>query len=135
MRRMGTATEEELAGFRLLLNAVLKTPELVPGIVREKREILEYVNNGAETVLHWLAVEDDVDGIRLLHSLGASIPEFALIEAVQSGHLATADALLQLGARLGLYSLDGVMGNPLWDLSESTKQQLTTCFLKHGYVV
>ena len=56
MRRMGTATEEELSGFDKLLQAALEHPQTVPVLVSEP-EMLEFVNRSPETVLHWRAGE------------------------------------------------------------------------------
>jgi len=127
-RGAGTATKKELADFKVLLNAVLNTPELVPTLVRESPEILDAVDNCMETVLHWLAVENHVEGIALLHSLGAKVPEHALIHAVEMGHLETVELLLSYGVRLHRYSLDRIVGNPIWGLSEGKKLELQRLF-------
>lgn len=128
LRRMGTATSEELEDFRELLDAVLNTPEGVAELVKRTPRLLAAVNNSTETVLHWLAVENHVEGIKLLYSLGAEIPEFALIEALEMGHVETVALLLSLGSRLERYSLDQVIGNEVWKLSDTKKSELESLF-------
>jgi hypothetical protein len=133
MRRMGTATEEELSGFDKLLQAALEHPQTVPMLVNAQPEMLEFVNQSAETVLHWLAVENHVDGIRLLHGLGAKIPEFALIHALQAGHTETVDLLLTLGAEFTRLDPIDEIQNPIWQLPVQKQQELALCLTVHGY--
>jgi len=103
--------------FYRLLEAVLNEPEKVPAIVYESPSILEETNLSGETVLHWLAVENHTNGIKLLRSLGATIPEFALIHAVEHGHTETVILLLELGADAKGFDLDRTLNSPIWELS------------------
>lgn len=132
-RRMGTATPEERAGFDLLLETVLNTPEQVPKLVEERPQLLDCVNNAAETVLHWLAIENRVEEIRLVHRLGATIPDFALVHALEAGHLDTVDLLLSLGGRFGSVDPMAVMENPIWKLTAERKTELSGCLRTYGY--
>ena len=125
---MGTATPQELDDFQTLLRAVLGSPELVPRLIRDSPRMLEANCNSAETVLHWLAVEGDENGVKLLHSLGAKIPEFALIEAIQMGHVGMVRLLVSLGARLSRYPVERVLSNPVWNLSDEQKTQIRSLF-------
>ncbi|WP_338848548.1 ankyrin repeat domain-containing protein [Massilia sp. W12] len=130
---MGTATAEEISGFNSLLEAVLERPQTVPQLVKEKPGILEFNNHSAETVLHCLAVENHTDGIRLLHSLGAIIPEFALIHALQGGQAEAVDLLLTLGAKFTLIDPHDVIRKPVWQLPISKQKELTVILAVHGY--
>ncbi|MDR2688969.1 MAG: ankyrin repeat domain-containing protein [Azoarcus sp.] len=132
---MGTATEEDLKGFQQLLNAVLDDPDTVPAMVCGHPEWLECVNNSAETVLHWLAVEGHVEGIKLLHRLGSAIPPFALTHALQAGHVETVDLLLTLGGSFGNIDPLKEICNPLWQFTPAKQKQLLACLEAHGYKV
>lgn len=101
----------------MLLFAVLNEPEKVPAIVKERPATLEETNFTGETVLHWLAVENRVDGIVLLRGLGAKIPLFALIHTVEHGHLQTIILLLELGADPEGYPVDRMSENPMREMS------------------
>jgi len=128
-RRMGTAGPQEREDFRRLLDAVMNSPGSVPELVRESPELLHAVDNAAETVLHWLSVENHVEGVRLLFSLGAEIPKFALIHAIQLGNVETVNLLFSLGARLNRYSFESIAGNPVWGLSEERKEEMKSIVL------
>jgi hypothetical protein len=128
---MGTATPVELAGFDRLLTAVLDTPDQVARMVSEEPALLEYVNNATETVLHWLAVENEVEGIRLLHGLGAGISEFALLHALELGHVETVDLLLSLGGDFADLDPFQAMRNPVFGLSEEKVTTLSSCLARH----
>ena len=121
--------------FYRLLYAVLDEPEKVAAIVHERRAILEETNFTGETVLHWLAVENHTDGIRLLRSLGATIPLFALIEAVEHGHLETIILLLELGADPEGFPLERMLRNPIRDISKRERQIIRGYFEQYGYAV
>ncbi len=95
--------------------------------------MLEFVNMSAETVLHWLAVENHIEGIRLLHGLGAKIPEFALIHALQMGHVEAVDLLLTLGSSFTLYDPIILVGSNSFDLRPHEQHELLLCLAAHGY--
>lgn len=89
--------------FGLLLDAVLNEPYKVKDIVTDNPEVLYETCWAGENVLHWLAIENHIEGIELLRSLGSPIPEFALIHAVEHGNTETVILLLELGAELNEY--------------------------------
>lgn len=89
-------------GFGVLLDAVLYEPHRVKDIVTSNPEILYETCWAGENVLHWLAVENKHEEIRLLRSLGSPIPRFALVDAVELGHLETIITLLELGCEVQL---------------------------------
>lgn len=130
---MGTADATEIAKFNALLHAVTKRPETVAAVVDASPDILEVVNHAAETVLHWLAVENDIAGVRLLHEHGAKIPLFALVHAVQGGLVDMVGLLLGLGANPGRFDFSGTVDNPIFRLAENQKVALSACFRKYGY--
>ena len=132
MRRMGRADAAEIAKFNALLRLVTEQPESVVKLAQEIPDVLEAANSTAETVLHWLAVENDVEGVKLLHGLGAQIPLFALIHAVEGGHVEMVDLPLELGARPKTYDLSKIMANPIFGLTQNKKDALTRCFERHG---
>jgi hypothetical protein len=132
---MNTATmqPEHNGEFYRLLLAVLHEPEKVPTIVNERRSILEETNFTGETVLHWLAVENKTDGICLLRSLGAKIPLYALVDAVQLGHLQTIILLLELGADPEGYSVEEMLKCPIVKISKRKRQIIRSYFKHYGY--
>jgi len=133
MRRMGTASREEVADFECLLSAVLNEPDAVPELVRSRPQLLTSVNNSSETVLHWLALENLVDGISLLHSLGAAIPSYAVVHALQAGNVETLDLLLSLGGTFEHSVPREIVRNPTWDLTSVKQEQLLAVLEAHGY--
>ena len=118
--------------FYRLLNALLDEPEKVPAIVGEAPSIVGEKNFSGETVLHWLSVENHVEGIRLLRSLGAEIPEFALIHAIQHGHTDTVILLLELGADPSGIELEELLANKIWKLSTKKKRLIRSYFRQYG---
>ena len=119
--------------FYRLLFAVLNEPEKVPAIVKERPAILEETNFTGETVLHWLAVENHTDGIALLRSLGAKIPLFALIHAVEHVHLETIILLLELGADPEGFPVDRMLEHPMREITKREKQIVRSYFRQFGY--
>ena len=117
--------------FWRLLWAVLDEPEKVPAIVGESRSILEEKNFTGETALHWLAVENHVEGIKLLRALGARIPEFALVDAIEGGHTETVILLLELGADPRGVDLESILDNKLWNLSDKKKRLMRSYFRQY----
>ncbi len=86
--------------FGLFLDAVLNEPHNVSAIVAANPEIVYETCWGGENVLHWLAVENRHEEIRLLRGLGSPIPMYALVEAVEYGYLETIITLLELGGEV-----------------------------------
>jgi len=119
--------------FYRLLDAVLHEPEKVPAIVRDSPSILEEKNLSGETVLHWLAVENHIAGIKLLRKLGASISEFALIDAAELGHTETVILLLELGASPRGMDIRAIIDNPAFNLSKKTKRLIRSYLSQYGY--
>jgi len=119
--------------FYRLLDAVLNEPEKVPSIVSERRAILEEKNCLGETVLHWLAVENHVEGVALLRLLGARIPAYAIVHAIEAGHTEMVTRLLELGGDIRGIDLEGVLGNPLWGLSQKKKEFIRRYFSQYDY--
>jgi ankyrin repeat protein len=110
--------------FYRLLDAVLHEPEKVRHIVAERPMILEECNLTGETVLHWLAVENHIDGIRLLRRLGATIPDYALIHAAELGNTEAVVVLLELGADLRGWDVERTLRNPMFGLSKEKKRRI-----------
>ncbi|MES2818114.1 MAG: hypothetical protein V4812_03915 [Pseudomonadota bacterium] len=90
--------------FGVLLDAVLYETHNVTGLVKADPSILRATNWTGENVLRWLAVENLVDGIGLLRSLGSPIPPVALTEALELGHCETVILLLELGVEVDILS-------------------------------
>jgi hypothetical protein len=130
---MGTASREEVADFERLLSVVLNDPAVVPELVRSCPQLLTSVNNSSETVLHWLALENLPDGISLLHSLGASIPSYAVVHALQAGNVETVDLLLSLGGTFEHSVPREIVRNPTWGLTSVKQEQLLAVLEEHGY--
>lgn len=110
--------------FYRLLDAVLEEPEKVPDIVSESPEILKQTNFSGETVLVWLALENHFSGVKLLRSLGADVPNRALVEAVQMGHVDMVGLLLELGADKENWDYESCLSNPLWNLSKEVRADI-----------
>ncbi len=116
--------------FFRLLDAVLLEPGKVRAIVKSQLGILEEKDypNG-ETVLQWLVIENKVEEVKFLRSLGAKIPAYSLAQAVQMGYTEMVITLLELGADpKGLGILESIR-NPIWKLSKK-KIRLIESYLK-----
>jgi ankyrin repeat protein len=122
-------------GFGLLLDAVLNEPHKVSAIVAQNPEILYETCWVGENVLHWLAVENKHEEIRLLRSLGSPIPVYALIHAVEQGHTETVIALLELGAEVIPSDITRALENNYFALSKKTKSLIRRYFIQFGYEV
>lgn len=108
-------------GFCLLLDAVLHEPEKVRGIVASNPEILYETCWAGENVLHWLAIENKHEEIRLLRSLGAPIPRYSLVDAVEHGHTESIIALLELGAEVIPSEITSAINSRNFKHSKKTK--------------
>lgn len=127
-----TFEHEHNGEFYRLLDAVLEEPEKVPAIVSESRSILKEKNLSGESVLHWLAVENHTEGIKLLRSLGAEIPELALIHAMQLGHTETVILLLELGADPAGIDVERVLDSDVWELTKKQKRLIRSYCSQFG---
>ena len=91
--------------FDLLLDAIYReSPEKVREIVGRDRSILEERNSIGENVLTYCALEKGYDEVELLSSLGSSIPEQAVSEAIQAGNSDMLLCLLELGGSISPHS-------------------------------
>ncbi len=88
-----------------------------------------------ENVLHWLAVENRHEEIRLLRSLGSPIPIYALVEAVEHGHIETVIALLELGAEVIPSDITRALNNKYYAHSKRTKSLISRYFIQFGYEI
>ena len=122
-------------GFGLLLDAVLIEPHKVRDIVSNNPEVLYETCWVGENVLHWLAVENKHEEIRLLRSLGSPIPRYALVEAVEHGHAETIIALLELGAEVIPSEITRALNNHYFDHSKKTKSLIKRYFKQFGYEI
>jgi len=118
-----------------LIDAVLQEPAKVPAIVAEDRSILEAQNCCGETALHWLAVENNFEGVKLLRSLGAEIPEWAIHHAIEVGAMDMVILLLELGAEPGIDVCNGYLNNGFWELIPKQKRLLISYLRQFGYEV
>ena len=121
----------------ILLDAVVNEPGKVPEIVRADPDILDGATSAVgETVLHFLAVENHVEGIKLLRNLGASIPDHALYEAISLGHTETVALLLELGADPTRSQSEVEIERPEnTGLDRRTKQLLRSYLDQYGYTL
>ena len=125
-------------GFGLLLDAVLMEPHKVRDIVSENPEVLYETCWAGENVLHWLAIENKHEEIRLLRSLGSPIPEFALIHAVEHGNTETVIALLELGAELNEYvsnTCSRSLKSNYFGMSDKKVRLIKRYFKQFGYEI
>lgn len=119
--------------FFFLLDAVVNEPHKVPAIVAADRELLRVTNYSGENVLHWLAVENQVEGISLLRSLGSPISSFAFIETVEMGHAETAILLLELGVEVELSYCERALEKNPFNISTKKIRLLKSYLNQFGY--
>ena len=122
-------------GFGLLLDAVLNEPHKVSAIVAENPETLYETCWAGENVLHWLAVENKHEEIRMLRSLGSPIPRYALVHAVEHGHTETVIALLELGAEVLSSEITSALNNKYFVKSKKIKSLIRRYFSQFGYEI
>ncbi|RYY77230.1 MAG: ankyrin repeat domain-containing protein [Gammaproteobacteria bacterium] len=121
--------------FGILLDAVLYEPEKVPGIVANNPEIVYETCWAGENVLHWLAIENKHEEIRLLRSVGSPIPIYALVHAVEHGHLETVIALLELGAEVIPSDITRALNSSWFSKSKKVKSLIKRYFKQFGYEI
>ena len=123
--------------FWHLLDAVLHEPEKVSQIVSADRSVLEARNATGENVLRWLALENHFERVRLLRTLGSSIQEWAITEAIQHGHTEMVALLLELGGDIGGIDLEQHLsinrGWPEQRLSSRETQVIRSYFEQFSY--
>lgn len=87
-----------------LVRAAISGPDEARRLAAENPAILRDESVAGETALHWLAVENDLNGVRILAELGADVNTLdhshtsPLIHAVGLGYLEMSRLLLELGA-------------------------------------
>jgi ankyrin repeat protein len=92
------------AEIQAFIDAVVKRPDAARQMLRESPELLDARYIHGETVLHFLAVEGYVDGVRLLAAAGADVDarnpfgDTALVDAVTLGNARVVAVLLEHGA-------------------------------------
>lgn len=121
--------------FNRLLEAVLNEPEKVLSMVAENRNILEEEDCCNETALHWLAVENHVEGVALLRGLGARISPWAIAHAIEVGSLEAVILLLELGGEPDIGVCKRYLENPYWELSKKQKRLIRSYFKQYGYEI
>ena len=119
--------------FIRLLDAVLHEPHKVPLMVAENRDILRATNWIGENVLHWLAVENHVEGISLLRSLGSPIPTWALVEAVEMGNIETVILLLELGVEVEFSYCRNALEHKSPNITPKKIRLMKSYFKQFGY--
>ncbi|MDB5973470.1 MAG: hypothetical protein JWR07_230 [Nevskia sp.] len=134
MGTIGRAGEYE-PEFGVLLDAVLHEPYKVKAIVAKDRDILLATNHSGENVLAWLAVENHIEGVKLLRGFGSPIPDFALYEAIQAGHTEMVILLLELGVEVDLTSCRNSLENKIFGLGKKQKRLIQSYFLQYGYEI
>ena len=87
----------------------------------------------SENFLHYLAIEDNTEGMALLRSLGSSIPQFALTHALELGYTKMVKLLLELAAEPDLMSCQNTLNNEIFELSEETKKLMRSYFSRYDY--
>lgn len=119
--------------FGILLDAVIYEPEKVHSIVSNNPEIVYETCWAGENVLHWLAIENKHEEIRLLRSVGSPIPIYALVHAVEHGHLKTIIALLELGAEVIPSDITQAVNSTWFKKNKKVKSLIKRYFKQFGY--
>jgi len=122
-------------GFGLLLDAVINEPHKVPDIIAKYPGIVYETCGPGENVLHWLAIENRHEEIRLLRSLGSPIPRYALVHAVEHGHTETIITLLELGAEVLPSEITQALNEKYFAKSKKTKSLIRRYFDQFGYEI
>ncbi|WP_160015146.1 hypothetical protein [Pseudomonas sp. 8BK] len=123
--------------FYLLLDAVLNEPHKVKDIVVKNRAILDAENLSGENVLCWLALENLIEGVSLLRSLGSKIPQFTLCEAIEMGNTEMVILLLELGADIEaeISFCRSAIDNEIYNLSSKKKRLIRSYFEQYGHEI
>ena len=120
-------------GFWVLLDAVINEPHKVEAIVKNNRKILSATNGIGENVLRWFAVENGLDQVKMLRSLGSPIQSSALSEAVGLGHTRMVGMLLELGAEPDLVYCRNELNSKFNKLTKRQKHIISSHFRDYGY--
>jgi len=126
-------SESEEYNFLILLEAVLKEPEKVTDIVNGNTGILEAKNSIGENVLHYLAVENKLEEVQMLHALGSTIPQYSISDALSVGHLDMVALLLELGGDPQVRFCSMHMNGS--QFSKKQKYELRGLFRAYGYIL
>ena len=115
----------------MLRDAVYHEPWKVKSLITDNPAMLEATNLSAETVIHWMIVENEIDHVRLLFECGADIPSYAIAEACSLGSLDMVDLLLCFGAKPDVNSCR--VNLRLGNLGRKTTVRMREVFRRHGY--
>ena len=121
--------------FWVLLDAVRNEPHKVEAIVRSNREILNATNGIGENVLRWFAVENGMEEVSMLRSMGSPIQSAALSEAVGLGHTQMVGMLLELGAEPNLASCRSELNSKFNNLTSRQKNIISNHFKDYGFEI
>ena len=119
--------------FDILLNAILSEPWKVRDIVKGDEEVLSAINSIGENVLHYLAVENKLEEVKLLRSLGSMIPPYAIAEAASLGHTDMVSLLLELGGEPSISSCSDNI--ELGNYPKKKKYEMRGIFRAYGYTL
>ena len=122
-------------GFNVLLDSVFNEPHKLKDIIEADPEILYETCWVGENVLHWLAIENKHEEIRLLRKFGSPIPRLALIQAVEMRHLETVITLLELGAQVVPEEIERAINFTDYDSSKKKTAILKSYFSQFGYEI
>ena len=121
--------------FGVLLDAMENEPHKVNAIVNADRSILEATNRTGENALRWFALENRFDEVRKLRSLGSTIQEQTLSEAVGMGNTEMVGLLMELGAEPNLTSCKEEMNRKFNQLTSRQKNIIKKHFQDFGFEI
>jgi hypothetical protein len=119
--------------FEVLFDAVCLEPHNIPKLVAADRQLLRATNWIGENVLHWFAVENGIEEIALLRSLGSPIPQWALVEAMEMGHCETVILLLELGAEVDIGACRTSFASNPFEVSSRKRRLIRSYFQQFSY--
>lgn len=76
-----------------------------------------------------------MDGVRLLRSLGANIPEWAIHHAIEVGAMEMVMLLLELGGEPSIDVCRKYITNDVWELNPKQKRLLISYLKQYGYEI
>ncbi len=123
--------------FEQLVDAAVLDQAAAEQLLREHPELIRATNRLGETALHFLAVEDYVEGVAFLARHGAPVDarndsqRTPLMEAAMVGATHVVHQLLACGADPFAQTPDG---DTVWDLfSTDCESELHSIFREHGF--